>query len=41
MAERMTGGGSAGPVGPTEGDYDAPPDDTAAAELAEDRESLP
>ena len=30
-AERMTTGGSAGPVGPTEGDYDLPPDDTGEA----------
>lgn len=30
-AERMTQGGSAGPVGPTEGDYDLPPDDTGEA----------
>jgi deferrochelatase/peroxidase EfeB len=30
-AERMTGGGPAGPVGPVEGDYDLPPDDTGEA----------
>ncbi len=30
-AERMTRGRPAGPVGPTEGDYDAPPDDTGEA----------
>lgn len=30
-AERMTNGGPAGPVGPTEGDYDLPPDDTGEA----------
>jgi deferrochelatase/peroxidase EfeB len=30
-AERMTQGGSAGPVGPTEGGYDLPPDDTGEA----------
>ncbi|KQY63730.1 MULTISPECIES: iron uptake transporter deferrochelatase/peroxidase subunit [unclassified Nocardioides] len=30
-AERMMAGGSAGPVGPTEGDTDLPPDDTGEA----------
>ncbi|RYU12277.1 iron uptake transporter deferrochelatase/peroxidase subunit [Nocardioides iriomotensis] len=30
-AARMTQGRSAGPVGPTEGDYDLPPDDTGEA----------
>lgn len=30
-AERMMAGGSAGPVGPTEGDADLPPDDTGEA----------
>ncbi|QIX26128.1 deferrochelatase/peroxidase EfeB [Nocardioides sp. JQ2195] len=30
-AERMTAGGSAGPIGPTEGDADLPPDDTGEA----------
>src|SRR3954467_6978131 len=30
-AERLTQGRSAGPTGPTEGDYDLPPDDTGEA----------
>ncbi|KRF17773.1 peroxidase [Nocardioides sp. Soil797] len=30
-AERMTAGGAAGPIGPTEGDADLPPDDTGEA----------
>src|SRR5207244_3547306 len=30
-AERMTQGRPAGPVGPTDGDYDLPPDDTGEA----------
>lgn len=30
-AARMTAGGSAGPIGPTEGDADLPPDDTGEA----------
>lgn len=30
-AERMMAGNSAGPVGPTQGDYDVPPDDTGEA----------
>ncbi|WP_067441284.1 iron uptake transporter deferrochelatase/peroxidase subunit [Nocardioides jensenii] len=30
-AERMTAGGSAGPIGPTQGDADLPPDDTGEA----------
>lgn len=30
-ADRMMGGGSAGPVGPTEGAYNLPPDDTGEA----------